>query len=103
MVKNEKYVGLLKSMIACVNHGDYYSIKELSNLELENWKKEEQKVKKEIKNMKFSFGECKDKPLEEWKKNELINLIKNYSYYVMNKVQTELISIEEFIKIMSKC
>ena len=28
MIKNEEYIKILKSMISCVNQGDYYSIKE---------------------------------------------------------------------------
>ena len=49
MIKNEKYIRILKSMISCVNQGDYYSIKELSNLELQKMKKNEEQNKKEIK------------------------------------------------------
>lgn len=39
MISNEYYLNFLKSIIACVNNGDYYSIKELSILELEKMKK----------------------------------------------------------------
>ncbi len=35
MVKDEKYMAFLKQVIACISHGDYYSVKELSQLELE--------------------------------------------------------------------
>ena len=49
MVKNEKYIKILKNMIACVSHGDYGSVKELSNLELEKMKKREEESKKQIK------------------------------------------------------
>lgn len=35
MIKDEEYIDFLKMMVACVSHGDYYSVKELSNLELE--------------------------------------------------------------------
>ena len=35
MVKDEEYIDFLKMIVACVSHGDYYSVKELSNLELE--------------------------------------------------------------------
>lgn len=40
MVNDERYVNFLKSIISCVSHGDYYSVKELSQLELEKMKKE---------------------------------------------------------------
>lgn len=45
MVKDEEYINFLKAIISCINHGDYYSVKELSNLELE-------KMQKKIKNCK---------------------------------------------------
>ena len=35
MIKDEEYIAFLKSIISCISHGDYYSVKELSNLELE--------------------------------------------------------------------
>lgn len=34
---------LFKRVIACVSNGDYYSVKELSQLELEKWKKAKDK------------------------------------------------------------
>lgn len=40
MVNDERYVNFLKHIISCVSHGDYYSVKELSQLELEKMKKE---------------------------------------------------------------
>lgn len=40
MVNNEKYITFLKRIISCISHGDYYSVKELSQLELEKMKKE---------------------------------------------------------------
>ena len=45
MVKDEEYVNFLKAIVACINHGDYYSVKELSNLELEKIKKKRKKQK----------------------------------------------------------
>ncbi len=35
MVNEEKYITFLKQIISCISHGDYYSVKELSQLELE--------------------------------------------------------------------
>lgn len=35
MISDEKYIKFLKAIISCVSHGDYFSVKELSNLELE--------------------------------------------------------------------
>lgn len=48
MVDDEKYITFLKQIISCISHGDYYSVKELSQLELEKMKREV----KEQKNFK---------------------------------------------------
>lgn len=47
MVNDEKYIRFLKQIIACISQGDYYSVKELSQLELE-------KMEKKIKECKNS-------------------------------------------------
>lgn len=39
MVNDEKYISFLKQIISCISHGDYYSVKELSQLELEKMEK----------------------------------------------------------------
>lgn len=111
MIKNEKYIRILKSMISCVNQGDYYSIKELSNLELQKMKKNEEQNKKEIKKFKNNekIRKNKEKPLENWNSEELKTLIENYSQFVLNKIegtnnikqlQNQTISIQEFINKM---
>ena len=46
MVKEEDYIKFLKAIISCVSHGDYYSVKELSYLELERMEKEKNKTEK---------------------------------------------------------
>ncbi len=43
MINDEKYITFLKRIIACISHGDYYSVKELSQLELEKMKKQVEK------------------------------------------------------------
>ena len=45
MINDEKYISFLKQIIACISYGDYYSVKELSQLELE-------KMQKKIKEQK---------------------------------------------------
>ena len=97
MVKNEEYIKILKSMISCVSHGDYYSVKELSYLELENWRKKEEKIKNEIKEMSYLIKNYKNKTLEELNTKEIMNLMNLYSYYIVNKVSEDVISFEEFI------
>ncbi len=109
MVKNEEYYSFLKSINSCISHGDYYSVKELSNLNLEKMRKEEIKMKKDIKNLdkkeKIKFS--KEIPLEEWNSKDLTTLVKYYSEYIIKKIektkdikelQKETITIEEFIK-----
>lgn len=39
MVRDEDYISFLKAIISCISHGDYYSAKELSHLELEKMNK----------------------------------------------------------------
>jgi len=39
MINDEMYVTFLKRIIACISYGDYYSVKELSMLELEKMEK----------------------------------------------------------------
>lgn len=39
MIREEEYKKFLKSIIACVSHGDYYSVKELCMIELEKLSK----------------------------------------------------------------
>lgn len=108
MIKNEKYIKILEAMISCVSHGDYYSIKELSNLELNRMKKENKKIEKEIKKLKTNkkIRKNKDKPLENWNNEELIAFMNIYSQFIMKKIeetdnieelQKRAISIEEFI------
>lgn len=49
MIKDEEYIAFLKCVISCISYGDYYSVKELSNLELERMnKKIEPKVCEQI-------------------------------------------------------
>ena len=51
MIEDEKYIEFLKQIIACVSHGDYYSAKELSQLELEKMEKYMREGKKVTKNI----------------------------------------------------
>ena len=52
MVNNEKYIKTLEKIVSCVSHGDYYSAKELSMIELEKIKRKEKIIKKNIKRTK---------------------------------------------------
>lgn len=46
MINDEKYISFLKKIIACVSHGDYCAVKELSQLELDKMEKEMKKNKR---------------------------------------------------------
>ena len=45
MKSDEEYREFLKQIIACIDHGDYYSIKELSRLELSEINSKNEKSK----------------------------------------------------------
>lgn len=45
MVSEEKFITFLKRIISCISHGDYYSVKELSQLELEKIEKQTKKYR----------------------------------------------------------
>lgn len=49
MINDEKYISFLKQIIACISHGDYYAVKELSELELE-------KMQRKLKNNKEAIS-----------------------------------------------
>ena len=111
MIKNEKYIEILKNMIACVSHGDYGSIKELSTLELKKMNQREEETKKEIKRIKIykNLKNNKKIPLENWKNEELRDLLDIYSQFMLQKIEEtnnlmqlkkEAISIQEFINNM---
>ena len=108
MIKNEKYIKILKNMVACVSHGDYGSVKELSSLELEKMKKREEEAKKQIKINK-NLKNNKKIPLENWKNEELRELMECYSKFMLQQIEQtdnlkqlkkEAISIQEFINNM---
>ena len=109
MVKNEDYTNLLKKMVACVSYGDYYSVKELSKLQLDNIKQVNTKIEKEVSKLNTTkeLNECKEKPLEEWTNNQLVTLLNMYSNYILKKIektdsikelQIMTVSIDEFIR-----
>lgn len=109
MVKNEDYKNLLKRIIACVNYGDYYSIKELSKLQLDNINKINKKIEQELKEQEGikKLSKCKGTPIETWSNEELQTLLKMYSNYIVKKIEetksiNELqkitVTIDEFIK-----
>ena len=96
MIKDEEYINFLKSLKACVDHGDYFSIKELSNLKLE-----------EIKSKKYLLKEKNQSILNNMNDEEIRELLIEYSNYVLNtiykndnlkEIREKFLSIEEFIK-----
>lgn len=96
MIKDEEYISFLKSLKACVDHGDYFSIKELSNLKLE-----------EIKSKKYLLKEKNQIILNNMNDKEIRELLIEYSNHVLNTIykndnlkdiREKFLSIEEFIK-----
>lgn len=96
MIKDEEYINFLKSLKACVDHGDYFSIKELSNLKLE-----------EIKSKKYLLKEKNQIILNNMNDKEIREVLIEYSNYVFNtiykndnlkEIREKFLSIEEFIK-----
>ena len=109
MVKNEDYTNLLKKMVACVSYGDYYSVKELSKLQLDKIKQINRRVEKEVSKLSENkeLNKCKGKPLEEWTNSQLVTLLNMYSNYILKKIektdsikelQIMTVSIDEFIR-----
>lgn len=101
MIKNEEYMDYLSKVISCVSHGDYYSVKELSVLKLDNLKKETKMMEQEMSKF-IKANKCK----KEWKnlkEQEIIYFVNTYIEYLYNEIRkskkiNEIASIEEFIR-----
>ena len=101
MIKNEKYIRILKSMISCVNNGDYYSIKELSVLEINTLKKETVLMKENLH--KYIESNLCKKELKNLEKQEFLYIVNLYVEYLFNEIKEskevkKIASIEEFIQ-----
>lgn len=75
MIKNDEYIDFLNKIIVCVNKGDYYSIKELANIKLEELKLYEKQQEKDV-NKFIKKNKCI---------NDFNNLERNKLFYLMNK------------------
>ena len=99
MVNKEKYVNFLKEIISCISHGDYYSAKELSQLELEKMEKAKKDnniygkiIKKYRKKRSFSISDLT-------KKLNLMNIsISDEELYKIEK-QEEILKDFELVAI----
>ena len=103
MIKNEEYINYLKKIISCVNNGDYYSIKELSILNLNKLKEETSLMEKELN--KYMETNIHKRELRNLKEQELLSVVNLYTEYIFdeikeNKELKKIASIEEFIKKM---
>lgn len=97
MIRNEEYIKYLKSVISCVNCGDYYSIKELSTLYLNKLQNETLSMKKNLHKYLNSID------LKNLKKFELSYILNLYAKYLFNEFEnskkfSEIASIDDFIK-----
>ena len=103
MIKNEEYINYLKKIISCVNNGDYYSIKELSILNLNKLKEETSLIEKELD--KYMETNIHKRELRDIKEQELLYVVNLYMEYIFdeikeNKELKKIASIEEFIQKM---
>ena len=103
MIKNEEYIDYLKKVISCVNHGDYYSIKELSILKLDILNEETSLMKKELH--KYVGSNICKKELKSLEKQEFLYMVNLYIEYLFNEIKEskeveKIASIEEFIQEM---
>lgn len=101
MIKNEEYIEYLKKVISCVNNGDYYSVKELSVLELNTLKKETVLMKENLHKY-IERNLCK-KELKNLEKQEFLYIVNLYVEYLFNEIKEskevkKIASIEEFIQ-----
>ena len=101
MIKNEEYINYLKKIISCVNNGDYYSIKELSILNLNKLKEETSLMEKELD--KYMETNIHKRELSDIKEQELLYVVNLYMEYIFdeikeNKELKKIASIEEFIQ-----
>lgn len=101
MIRNEEYIDYLKKVISCVSYGDYYSIKELSVLKLNNLKKDTINMEKELQKY-IKTNKCEIN-LKSFKKEESRCLENLYMEYLFSKIKEhrelkEIASIEEFMK-----
>ena len=101
MIKNEEYINYLKKIISCVNNGDYYSIKELSILNLNKLKEETSLMEKELD--KYMETNIHKRELRDIKEQELLYVVNLYMEYIFdeikeNKELKKIASIEEFIQ-----
>ena len=101
MIKNEEYIEYLKKVISCVNNGDYYSVKELSVLELNTLKKETVLMKENLH--KYIESNLCKKELKNLEKQEFLYIVNLYIEYLFNEIKEskevkKIASIEEFIQ-----
>lgn len=108
LIKNERYLQVLKSITVCISRGDYYSAKELSNLELDKMKEIEKITEKDVKKSK-NIKKTKKDIFMEYNEDSVNDGILKYSKYITNKIERaedlqelkrETISFEEFMKKM---
>lgn len=106
MIKNEKYLQVLKSITVCISNGDYYSAKELSNLELDRMRETDKVIDKDIKKSE-KIGKSKKDILKKYSEYNMEEGILKYSNYITKKIENakdlqelkkETISFEEFMK-----
>lgn len=101
MIRNDEYMDYLQKIISCISNGDYYSVKELSILQLDNLKKDTKIMEQELKEY-VKINKCKKeiKKLSDCRESYLVNKYVDYLNNIMKdeKDFKEIASIEEFMQ-----
>lgn len=101
MIKNDEYIDFLNKIIVCVNKGDYYSIKELANIKLEELKLYEKQQEKDV--TKFIKKNKCINDFNNLEKNKFLYLMNKYLDYVFFKIHIDteikkIVTFDEFVQ-----
>ncbi len=101
MIRNDEYMDYLQKIISCISNGDYYSVKELSILQLNNLKKDTKMMEQELKEY-VKINKCKKeiKKLNDCRQTYLLNKYVDYLNNIIKDEKNfkEIASIEEFMQ-----
>lgn len=101
MIRNDEYMDYLQKIISCISNGDYYSVKELSILQLNNLKKDTKMMEQELKEY-VKINKCKKeiKKLNDCRQTYLFNKYVDYLNNIIKDEKNfkEIASIEEFMQ-----
>lgn len=82
MIEVKQVIEMLKMFKICVSRGDYDSVKELSSIKIDQLETKWNEKQEEFKKIKQKQQELENKNLENFQKEELIQLIKEFYNYI---------------------